>query len=115
MNDAGNRAQPASARSPRARAWRRFRRNKPALVSLIFLGALLALVLVWPWLAPYPYGEVSEAQFQAPSRHHWFGTDVHGRDLLTRVFFGARISLLVGGVGAGVALIIGVTWGAVAG
>ncbi|HXG47307.1 MAG TPA: ABC transporter permease, partial [Methylomirabilota bacterium] len=55
------------------------------------------------------------AQFLAPGPTHWFGTDVHGRDLLARVFFGARISLLVGLVGTMVAFLIGVTWGAVAG
>jgi ABC-type dipeptide/oligopeptide/nickel transport system permease subunit len=85
------------------------------MLSLIYLAVLLGVVVAWPWMAPYPYEKVSEAQFQEPSRLHWFGTDVHGRDLLTRVFYGARISLMVGAVGAGVALIIGVTWGAVAG
>jgi peptide/nickel transport system permease protein/oligopeptide transport system permease protein len=58
---------------------------------------------------------LSEDQFQAPSGEHWFGTDVHGRDLQSRVFYGARISLLVGVVGAGVSLVIGVLWGAIAG
>jgi ABC-type dipeptide/oligopeptide/nickel transport system permease subunit len=108
-------AVPDSALTPGHRAWLRFRRNPPAMLSLVLLAILLGLVLAWPWLAPYPYEKVSEAQFQGPSWKHWFGTDVHGRDLLTRVFFGARISLMVGAVGAGVALIIGVTWGAVAG
>ena len=100
---------------PSARAWRRFRRNSPAVISLWFLVGLLVLVLVWPLLSPYPANKITDAQFQPPSLKHWFGTDVHGRDLLSRVFFGARISLLVGAVGAGVAFVIGVTWGAVAG
>jgi len=108
-------AAPGPLQSPGHRGWLRFRRNPPAMMSLVFLAVLLGLVLLWPWLAPYPYEKVSEAQFQGPSGRHWFGTDVHGRDLLTRVFFGARISLMVGAVGAGVALLIGVTWGAVAG
>ena len=101
--------------SPNQRAWRRFKRHRPAAISAGFLALLVLVVVVWPLLAPYPYEAVSDAQFQAPSAKHWFGTDVHGRDLLTRLFFGARISLLVGIVGAGVALIIGVAWGAVAG
>ncbi len=101
--------------SPNQRAWRRFQRNKPAVISAVFLAVLLALVFAWPWIAPYSYETVSDAQFHPPDAKHWFGTDVHGRDLLTRMFFGARVSLLVGLVGAVVALIIGVTWGSVAG
>lgn len=93
----------------------RFRRNKPAVISLMLLAALVALVIVWPWVAPYSWETISDSQFEPPSAKHWFGTDVHGRDLLTRVIFGARVSLLVGVVGAGVAFVIGVTWGAVSG
>jgi oligopeptide transport system permease protein len=101
--------------SPNQRAWRRFKRNHPAVLGLCFLACLFLVVLLWPLIAPFQYDAVSDAQFQPPGPRHWFGTDVHGRDLFTRVFFGARISLLVGIVGAGVAFIIGVTWGAVAG
>ena len=101
--------------SPGQRAWRRFRRNVPAFSSLLFLSALLLLVLLWPWIAPYAPDAIIGEQFLPPSAKHWFGTDVHGRDLLTRVVYGAQISLLVGIVGAGVALVIGVAWGAVAG
>lgn len=93
----------------------RFRRNKPAVISLFFLVALILLVSLWPWIASYSWETISDAQFQPPSVTHWFGTDVHGRDLLTRVIFGARVSLLVGMVGAGVAFVIGVAWGAVSG
>ena len=101
--------------SPNQRAWRRFKKNRPAFVSLGLLSALVFLVFIWPWIAPYSWEASSELQFHPPSAKHWFGTDVHGRDLMTRVFYGARISLLVGMVGAGVALVIGVSWGAVAG
>jgi peptide/nickel transport system permease protein/oligopeptide transport system permease protein len=58
---------------------------------------------------------VSDLQFQPPSRLHWFGTDVHGRDLFSRVMAGARISLFVGVAGACVSVLVGVGWGAVAG
>ncbi|HAM73093.1 MAG TPA: ABC transporter permease [Verrucomicrobiales bacterium] len=101
--------------TPNQRAWRRFRRNRPALLGAAFLLCLATLVLVWPWVTPYGFAQTSEARFEPPGLHHWFGTDVHGRDLLSRVIFGARVSLLVGFVGAGVAVLIGVTWGAVAG
>ena len=101
--------------TPNQRAWRRFRRHYPAVISLTFLITLLALILMWPWIAPYRWDAISDDQFAAPSAAHWFGTDVHGRDVLTRVVYGAAISLMVGLVGAGVALVIGVTWGAIAG
>ena len=101
--------------SPAREAGRRFVRNKPAVVSAFILAALLAVTMLWPWLAPYRPEAMGETQFGAPNAQHWFGTDVHGRDLLTRVFYGARLSLMVGVVGAGVSLVIGVLWGAVAG
>jgi oligopeptide transport system permease protein len=101
--------------TPNQRAWRRFRRNKPAVISAVFLCILAVVVLLWPFVASHAPNATSEAQFVAPTAQHWFGTDVHGRDLMTRVFHGARISLLVGIVGAGVAFVIGVTWGAIAG
>jgi len=63
----------------------------------------------------YDPDRTSDSQFQPPGRAHWFGTDVHGRDLFSRVVYGARLSLLVGLTGAGVSLLIGVCWGAVAG
>src|SRR5436190_24304527 len=101
--------------SPNQRARRRFVRNQPALGSAVFLGALLLVVLVGPLLCPYQ-PELSYAeQFQPPDAKHWFGTDVHGRDLLSRVLFGVGLSILVGVVGTAAALVIGVSWGAEAG
>jgi oligopeptide transport system permease protein len=113
--------------SPNQRAWRRFLRNRGAAVALTILLALIALVLFWPMcrLAPaatvlpqamtHAPDAVSDSQFAPPTWEHWFGTDAHGRDLLSRVCHGSRISLLVGLVGATVSLVIGVLWGAVAG
>lgn len=82
------------------------------LVAVVVLAALLA-----PWLAPYDplTGDLQTGYLLAPSHLHWFGTDSQGRDVLSRVLFGARISILVGLISQGVALAIGVTLGLVAG
>ncbi len=101
--------------SPNQKAWRRFKNHRLAVGCGLFLLAMLLLILAWPAVSTYPPETVSDAQFQPPSARHWLGTDVHGRDLTSRILFGARVSLLVGLVGAGVSLIIGVLWGAVAG
>ena len=116
---------PESPNSPGQRAWSRFRRHRLALPSAIALALLLIVVVLAPILLHLAAGSqlalrfdperLSDAQFQPPSAAHWFGTDVHGRDLFARVLFGAGGSLLVGLVGAGVSLVIGVVWGAVAG
>ena len=103
------------ALTPNQRAWRRFTRNRAAVMSAGFLAIVVVLAIAWPWLARYSPDSTSDAQFAAPNLAHWFGTDVHGRDLLTRAFYGTRISLVVGLAGASVSLIIGVLWGAVAG
>ena len=116
-------SEPA-ALSPNQRAWRRFRKNRPAMWSLGFLVLLLAAIAGWPLLLKLAGGnfallhnpnQLSDAQFLPPGARHWFGTDVHGRDVFSRVLFGAQISLLVGLVGTLVSLVIGVSWGAVAG
>jgi ABC-type dipeptide/oligopeptide/nickel transport system permease subunit len=122
-------ATPADA-SPGRRAWERFRRNRPAVISAWFLAVLLLAVLGWPVLlgiashssaagkafaAHYDPTALSDEQFQPPGAAHWFGTDVHGRDVLSRSLYGAQISLMVGAVGTLVSLVIGVLWGAVAG
>ncbi|HVK59280.1 MAG TPA: ABC transporter permease [Candidatus Kapabacteria bacterium] len=101
--------------SPNQRAIRRFVRNRPALISGIVLLAITLLVLIWPLISPHSATALSERHSEGPSMQHWFGTDVHGRDLMARVFYGAQISLVVGMVGAVVSLVIGVLWGAIAG
>lgn len=91
------------------------------------LGVVLLAVLLWP-LARTPALEgvlpravtwspttLTDAQFQPPNWDHWLGTDLSGRDLLSRMLYGARISLLVGLAGAFVSLVIGALWGGVAG
>jgi oligopeptide transport system permease protein len=101
--------------TPWQRAWRRFVRNRPAFASLLLLVFILALTLIWPWLSRYSPVALSDAYATAPGPKHWFGTDVLGRDLLARVFYGTRLSMMVGAVGASVSLVIGVLWGAIAG
>ncbi len=110
--------------SPGQRAWLRFRKNRMAVMSAWYLALLLAVMVVWPVLLKicgtefvriHGPDQLSDAQFLPPTAQHWFGTDMHGRDVFSRTIFGAQISLLVGLFGAGVSLIIGVVWGAVAG
>jgi oligopeptide transport system permease protein len=97
-------------------AWARLRRNRLAVVSgIVFLVIALACV-IGPWFSPYGYEEQDLVLGAAkPSAEHWFGTDTFGRDLLTRVLYGGRVSLMVGLIATSVALLIGVTWGSIAG
>ncbi len=101
--------------SPNQKAWRRFKRNRLAVISAWVLAATVVFILAFPLVSSYKAEVVSDAQFQKPTAQHWFGTDVHGRDLLVRVCRGAQISMLVGITGSGVSLVIGVLWGAIAG
>ncbi len=101
--------------TPGALAWRRFRANRPAVWSLWLLAGLVLMALLGPWARGLDSNQTTALQFASPSASHWFGTDVHGRDLFTRLCIGARLSLLVGFVGAIVSLFIGVCWGSVAG
>lgn len=94
----------------------RLRKNKLAMFGLVVLSIIVVLALLTPWIAPYNY-EDQDLYLGAtpPSMAHWFGTDVFGRDQLTRMLYGSRISLMVGLVATSVALLIGVLWGTIAG
>lgn len=99
-----------------ADAWVRLRRNRLALFGLGVIVFLAIVSLLTPWIAPYGYEEQNLLLgATGPSWQHWMGTDIFGRDLLTRVMWGGRMSLMVGFVATGVALVIGVLYGTVAG
>ncbi|NNC55747.1 MAG: ABC transporter permease [Pseudomonadales bacterium] len=99
-----------------AQARRRLARNKLAVFGLAFLATLALLACLAPWLTPYSYQEQNLALGATPpSLTHWLGTDIHGRDLLTRLLYGSRVSLSVGIAATSVSLLIGVSWGAIAG
>jgi oligopeptide transport system permease protein len=97
-------------------AWIRLRRNKLAVFGLVTLVLFIIIALLTPWIAPYSYqAQDLELGASPPSAAHWLGTDIFGRDLMTQIMYGGRISLAVGFVATAVALLIGVTWGAIAG
>ena len=94
----------------------RLTRNKAAMFGAFILLILIASAALAPWIAPYSYSfQNLELGASPPSADHILGTDVLARDLLSRILYGARISLLVGFVATGVALVIGVSWGIIAG
>jgi|TARA_B100001142_G_C14226165_1_gene613555 oligopeptide transport system permease protein len=94
----------------------RLTRNKAAMFGAFILFILILCAALAPWIAPYSYSfQNLELGASPPSAAHILGTDVLGRDLLSRILYGARISLLVGFVATGVALVIGVSWGIIAG
>lgn len=99
-------------------AWQRLKANKAALVSGVLLALLTLVVIAGPWFSPFSYDQVDwENIWSAPNTatQHWFGTDSLGRDVFVRSLQGGRISLLVGVVATLVSLVIGVSYGAVAG
>jgi ABC-type dipeptide/oligopeptide/nickel transport system permease subunit len=104
------------ARPLRADVWRRFKRNHLAMVGLGFL-ILLGLIAVFaPLIAPYGITERASGEFrQPPSADHWFGTDAIGRDLFSRIVYGARVSLRIGFAATAISVIIGLLFGALAG
>jgi oligopeptide transport system permease protein len=99
-------------------AWQVLRRNRAAMVALGVLALMAVLVLLGPLLVPWSFDYTDWDNVSVPpslTTSHWFGTDALGRDLFVRTLYGGRISLLVGLVATAVSLIIGITYGAVAG
>ena len=98
-------------------ARRRLFRNKAAMTGMIVLGLLVVAAVVGPWLSPFAYDQVDKNDVWLPplTEGHLLGSDALGRDLLTRLLVGVRVSLAIGLIATLVSLVIGVTWGAVAG
>lgn len=114
-------SSPQKSQSTAALAWRRFKKHKAAMFSLGVVIFLIAMAIFAPWIAPFsptqqPTGDnLADFYFQGPSATHWLGTDELGRDVLSRIIYGARISLLVGFVAAFAGAILGTTLGVIAG
>lgn len=103
-------------RSPRQEAWRRFKRNDLAVVGATVALLLILVAIFAPLLSPYdPTATSIYDKFQSPSLDHPFGTDTLGRDVLSRVIYGSRISLMVGLIAISVAVLIGAPLGAISG
>ena len=99
-----------------ADAWNRFKANKLALVGLCFLAIMAIACILVPMFSQYTYdGQDMANTFAKPSAEHFLGTDRFGRDVLVRIMYGGRISLAVGFSAASISLLIGVTYGAIAG
>lgn len=100
-----------------ADAWRRLKRNKVALLGALIVVILLFTALAAPLIAPYdPVHDGSlKERLQPPSSKHWLGTDKLGRDIFSRIVYGARISVEVGVISVGIALIVGTLMGALGG
>ncbi|WP_439597914.1 ABC transporter permease [Falsiroseomonas sp.] len=106
----------ARGESPTRRAIRRFIRHRLALAGFIVVLAFVLVAILAPWIAPYDPIETSWSRIRRPpSELYWFGTDENGRDVLSRVIWGARASLMAGVVSVVGAVLIGVPLGLLAG
>src|SRR5215469_11092248 len=109
-------ASAESVETPTARAIRRFKRRKGALIALAVIAIFVGAAILAPLISPYdPELQTWTAVRKAPSALHWFGTDDVGRDVLSRVIFGARASLLARVTSVGVALLLGARVGLICG
>lgn len=101
--------------SPAARAWLRLLRNRSAWIGAALIGTFIVIALAANLLAPYGPNETAESVAERPSCAHWLGTDALRKDVLSRVMYGSRLSLLAGVVSILLAVAIGTPLGAVAG
>ncbi len=103
-------------RTPGQRAWRRLLRRRGAMLGLVIVLIFVVMAIGAAWIAPFdPVATSWSAVRKAPSAAHWFGTDELGRDVLSRVVWGARASLLAGLVSVAISMALGVPLGLLAG
>ena len=110
--------RPAMGRSLYVDAWHRLLKNKAAVAGLVVLAVMAVLVVVGPMLVEWDHEIPDWDNYSSPpslETNHWFGTDALGRDLFVRTMIGGQISLLVGIISTLVSLLIGISYGAVAG
>jgi len=106
----------AAGRPRRGETWRRILRNELTVVGLVILAVIAVAAVFAPYLSPQdPLLLNPSSLLQPPSSEHWLGTDELGRDILSRVIWGARISLYVGAISVTIAVVVGVSFGLVAG
>lgn len=98
--------------------WLRFLKNKTAVIGLVIFAIIVAVAITAPWIADYKNVVIKmniAERLQHPSAQHWLGTDELGRDILARMVYGARVSLLIGISAIAVSLIVGLVLGGAAG
>ncbi|MDQ6602498.1 MAG: ABC transporter permease [Chloroflexota bacterium] len=95
--------------------WQRLRRSKGALVGIVILAVLAIVAVAAPLIAPFDPIKISDNALFSPGSPYFFGSDQYGRDILSRILFGARISLTIGLISVGIAATFGVTIGLLAG
>ncbi|CAM4506589.1 ABC transporter permease [Paenibacillus typhae] len=110
----GKPARPEAAAKPKT-LWSLLLRNRLAALGLTFIFIWTVIAIIAPWIAPHdPYATNMANKLQAPSASHWFGTDNFGRDILSRVLYGARISIWTGLIAVAISFVIGVPLGGIA-
>ena len=116
MEEKKNRKAQAEQETLSRLFWKRFRKNQLALLGGVIVLVLFVVAMFAPWISPYDPGQIEiKRVLQEPSAKHLLGTDSLGRDVLSRMIWGSRISLLVGFVAVGIATLIGVFLGSLAG
>lgn len=97
-------------------AWRRLKLNKVAMISLFFLVFIGIMCVIGPYLLPYKFNEQNlDIASRPPFGNHWFGTDDLGRDMFVRLWYGGRVSLIIGIVGTIIEILIGCIYGGISG